>query len=117
LVEDSATMRIWLSHQIRALFPSSVVLEAEEGRAAMRQLTSSAVDLVITDLRMPGIDGEAFVQMLRRNPLLRRKPVLVVSADAESARAAWGNESGIAILPKPLEPAALHSAILGLLGA
>lgn len=117
LVEDSATMRVYLGHHLRALFPSVQIMEAEDGKSALRQLSAGSVDLVLTDLRMPGMDGEDFVQMLKRNPLLRRKPVLVVSADAGlAAQASWAGEPGLRILAKPLKPGELESAILGLLG-
>ena len=118
LVEDSATMRVYLSQHLRALFPSVQIVEAEDGKSAIRQLSASSVDLVLTDLRMPGMDGEDLVQMLKRNPLLRRKPILVVSADAElAAKAPWAGEAGLRILGKPLKPGELESAVLSLLGA
>ena len=118
LVEDSITVRLWIGHQVLALFPTAKLLEAEDGKTAIRMLSQHSVDLVITDLRMPGMDGQDLVQMLKRNPLLRRKPVLVVSAEAQDAQSsAWSQEPGLRLLPKPVTSKAFQAALLGLLGA
>jgi CheY-like chemotaxis protein len=60
------------------------VLEAPSGKTAL-DLTSSVVpDLLILDLRMPGLSGEEVLQHLDRSPLLRTIPVLIVSGFLES---------------------------------
>jgi len=109
-------MRVYLGHQLRALFPSVQIIEAEDGRSAMRQLATASVDLVVTDLRMPGMDGQELVQILKRNALLRRKPVLVISAEADlAANAAWAGQPGLCLLSKPVKTEELHKAVLELL--
>jgi two-component system chemotaxis response regulator CheY len=116
LVEDSPTMRLFLGAHLKALHPQAVILEAEDGKSAIRQLSTASVDLVVTDLRMPGMDGEGLVQLLKRNPLLRRKPVLVISAEADAAALSpWAAEPGLRFLTKPVEPARLASALNALL--
>lgn len=113
LVEDSHTMRIFLSQKLRALLPDVHVLEAEDGKSAMRRLTTESVDLVVTDLRMPGMDGEDLVQTLKGNPLLRRKPILVISAELPVAR--FEACQGVAYLAKPVDEVAIRAALAGLL--
>ncbi|WP_439814234.1 response regulator [Zavarzinia sp. CC-PAN008] len=62
LVEDDATVRRGLS---RALATAGyTVVEAEHGAAALEQLEVHKVDLVLTDIVMPGIDGLALVAEL-----------------------------------------------------
>jgi CheY-like chemotaxis protein len=119
LVDDSPTMRLYLRHSIHQLFPAFSITEAEDGKTALRCLTTARVDLIITDLQMPGMDGQSFVQVLRRNQVLRKKPILVVSAalDAQVRQdlAELGSE-GLHCLAKPVDPSALQSAIRELLG-
>jgi two-component system chemotaxis response regulator CheY len=118
LVDDSPTMRLYLRHMIQKLFPAYSVTEAEDGKTALRCLTTARVDLIITDLQMPGMDGQSLVQVLRRNPILRKKPILVVSAalDQQTRQdlAELGNE-GLACLAKPVSPDSLQQAIRTLL--
>lgn len=119
LVDDSVTLRLYLRHLLETLFPACLVLEAEDGKTALRHLTTSRVDLIITDLQMPGMDGQSLVQMLRRNPLLKKKPILVVSGALDAAMErdlrALG-DGALLCLPKPVAPEALQRAVLSLLG-
>jgi two-component system chemotaxis response regulator CheY len=118
LVDDSPTMRLYLRHMIQKLFPTFSITEAEDGKTALRCLTTARVDLIVTDLQMPGMDGQSLVQVLRRNPILRKKPILVVSAALDGQMrqdlAGLGNE-GLACLSKPVDADGLQGAILQLL--
>jgi len=115
VVEDSSTARVWLSHLLRSLAPQAELLEASDGKAALRLLSSRAVDLIVCDLHMPGMDGASFLQLLRRNSLLRRKPVLVVTAAPQDAGMELEQDPCARILPKPLQAEALRLGMLALL--
>lgn len=119
VVDDSPTMRIFLRHHLQTLFPGCHVTEAEDGKTALRSLTTTRVDLIITDLQMPGMDGQSLVQVLRRNPLLRKKPILVVSAalDAQTSQDLLAlGEGALGFLGKPVEAAELQRLVALLLG-
>ncbi len=79
LIEDSPTIRGFLKRVVVKHFPGSTVREAEDGRQAMNEMSNKKVDLIVTDLQMPGMDGQTFLKILHRNPLLKNKPVLVLS--------------------------------------
>lgn len=86
------------------------VLEAGNGLAALDQLKNSArVDVVITDIHMPALDGLEMVRAIRSSPVpWARIPVIAMSARSDqtmvsSARAAGVND----FLVKPVEPVAL----------
>ena len=79
LIEDSPTIRGLLKRIIQKNFPGWVIREAQDGREAFSEMTNQKVDFIVTDLQMPGMDGESFLKNLRRNPLLKNKPVLVLS--------------------------------------
>jgi two-component system chemotaxis response regulator CheY len=102
LIEDSDTVRSYLNHTLMAALPGATIVEASEGRAALRELTRCRADLIITDLQMPGMDGRAFLATLRQNPILRHKRVLVLSSDNSSdLRNRYAGDTHLAILPKP----------------
>jgi CheY-like chemotaxis protein len=80
------------------------VLTARDGRDALALMRAIVPDFIVLDLRMPGMAGPEFLQVLRRGPALRRIPVLIVSSLLDDAEA-LGPVTGLRIvgrLPKPL---------------
>lgn len=115
-VEDSPTAQVLLRHQLRLLAPACEIHEAMDGRSALKALTSRSVDLIVCDLQMPGMDGASFLQLLRRNSLLRGKPVLVVTATPGEAGPELLADPRVRILSKPLSHGPLGQGMLELLG-
>lgn len=60
------------------------VLEAENGLKAQEILKSGQVDLVITDLVMPEMDGFELTEAIKNDPKLRPIPVVIISTHADS---------------------------------
>ncbi len=56
-----------------------VVLEASSGTAALAMLERETVDAVVTDVNMPGMDGFALTEAIRRSPRLQTLPVIILS--------------------------------------
>jgi DNA-binding response OmpR family regulator len=56
------------------------VLVAENGRAALTAVESEDPDLLITDLRMPELDGFGLIEQVRARPRHRRLPVICLSS-------------------------------------
>ena len=87
LVDDSPAMRSFLR---RVLDLSGLdvgrCLEACNGQEALDVLSREWIDLVLTDLNMPVMDGEELVRRLAADESLRTVPVLVVSTDRTEAR-------------------------------
>ena len=82
----------------------------------MAAMKSARVSLIVTDLQMPGMDGMSFVQLLRNNAVLKRKPVLVLSgAVTDEAREGLKALDRVQVLAKPASPEALLAAIKQLL--
>jgi CheY-like chemotaxis protein len=80
IIDDSNTTRGLLRRILQQVDPDCVIREAEDGKAAIHALTQGRFDLIVSDLEMPGVDGHRFLEVLRGNPLLRRKKVLVFSS-------------------------------------
>jgi two-component system, chemotaxis family, chemotaxis protein CheY len=87
LVDDSPAMRSFLR---RVLDLSGLdvgrCLEAGNGQEALDLLCREWIDLVLTDLNMPVMDGEELVRRLAADESFRTVPVLVVSTDRTEAR-------------------------------
>ena len=79
IVDDEPALR----EILKEVFPTCVVLEAGNGREALEITRKEPPDLVISDIRMPQMDGVALLQHLRReNPDL---PVLAISGYVDSS--------------------------------
>jgi len=86
-VDDSPVMRIFLRKVIALTgLPVGEYFEAGDGEAALVALRERWVDLVLTDINMPGMNGEEFVRRMKDDSLLRDIPVIVVSTDASRSR-------------------------------
>lgn len=116
LVEDSATVRQFVKAVLNQAFPGAEMIEADDGRAALAAMKSSRISLIVTDLQMPGMDGLSFVQLLRNNAVLKKKPVIVLSgAVTEDARGSLSQLEKVQILAKPASPDQLVGAVKSLL--
>lgn len=103
--DDPSIRRIYQ----RALGERFEVVEASSAVVALT-LPDDGFSAIITDFRMPDMDGLAFVRELRARGL--RAPVLLVSGDLAPARAVADWPSGIvSVIPKPFELAALLEAV------
>jgi two-component system chemotaxis response regulator CheY len=111
VIDDSVTIRHMVKRMLEESFPGSTVHEAGEGRSAIRALTQQKIDLIITDLEMPGMDGNRFLETLRGNPLLRKKAVVVLSSSITAdLELKLQGVSNVVLLQKPARREALREA-------
>jgi two-component system cell cycle response regulator DivK len=88
------------------------VLTASDGTKGLAFARSEKPDLLLLDLRMPGIDGLQVVREIRADPTLRTLPVIAVSADiADDGRAAAMAAGCDDFVAKPYDPEELRAAI------
>jgi PAS domain S-box-containing protein len=116
VVEDDAQVRDITVRALRSGGYATVV--AENGREALALATEelARVDLVVTDVVMPGLDGRSLADALRRRrPELRVLYVSGYTEDAVVARGVLG--TGLGFLPKPFTPAALLARVRAVLDA
>jgi two-component system chemotaxis response regulator CheY len=116
VVDDSRTMRAMVKAALVA--GDYQVVEAPGAREALRALDDTPVDLVITDVNMPEIDGLTLVRRLRARPRERTTPILVLTTEASEVLQAQGREAGATgWLVKPFQPAQLLQTVRQVLGA
>ena len=87
IVDDSPVMRAFVGRVLQLSgMPIKRRLEASNGREALDLLRNEHVDLILTDINMPGMDGEQFVRCLEQDQALRSIPVVVISTDGTENR-------------------------------
>ncbi|MFO7566184.1 MAG: PAS domain S-box protein [Enhygromyxa sp.] len=111
LVDDDPAVRQSVAQMLEQL--GHRVVTAEEGREALMRLDErSDIDLLVTDLAMPGLDGAGLLrEVSRRFPALPRVLITGLAADAEAGLI----KTADAVLPKPIEIATLDHVLARLL--
>ncbi len=92
------------------------VSTARDGRDALLQIAKSVPDLVVSDIRMPVMDGFALARHLRAAPHTRLVPIVFLTAKDDTRDRVEGFRSGVDVyLTKPFEPDELVAVIRGVL--
>lgn len=82
IVDDSPAMRKFVERVLHLSgLPLGVCRAAADGAEALALLRQAPADIVLTDINMPGMDGEELVRQVAADQDLRQIPVLVVSTD------------------------------------
>lgn len=109
-VDDSASMRALLLHALSG--QGFAVSQAIDGMEALEWLALNEVDIVITDINMPRLDGFGLIEKLRAGSRHRDRPILVLtteSSDEKKARARSAGATGWIV--KPFDPGKLVAAV------
>jgi two-component system chemotaxis response regulator CheY len=113
IVEDSALVR----RMYGLVFSrrEHEMVEADDGQAALAALSSSSqpFDMILLDLRMPGMDGVAFIHSVRKDPKYQAIPIIVTTSEPESSELLQQARSlGVAgVIKKPWKPQELLSLV------
>ena len=86
-IDDSKTMRDML--MLTLADAGFDVLQAVDGQDGLDVLGDERVDVVITDINMPRMDGYEVIRQLRGNPVHKTTPILVLTTESESKRRIW----------------------------
>ncbi|WP_369275594.1 SpoIIE family protein phosphatase [Streptomyces sp. R11] len=91
VVDDNADMRAYLT---QLLEPDYDVLLAADGRAALEMALAQPVELVLSDVMMPHMDGFELVRALRADPRTARLPIVLLTARAGEEESVQGRQAG-----------------------
>lgn len=109
-VDDSKTMRDMLNYTL-AEGGHDVTL-AVDGNDALAKLNGLSVDLIITDINMPGMNGIELIKKVRVNPSFRSTPILILTTEAGSDLKQEGRSAGATgWIVKPFVPEKLLSVV------
>jgi two-component system chemotaxis response regulator CheY len=115
IADDSHTVR----SQVRTMLENKGirVIEAENGSEGLWRARENSLDLVLSDIHMPVMDGLRMIEELRKLPQYATTPIFVLTSDASGARVEEGKQAGAnAWLLKPIKPESLWKAIEKALG-
>lgn len=114
VVDDDPAIRLLLVTFLRRR--GLRVLEARDGGEALARMRAGDAGLVLMDLMMPEISGWDLLRERAADPLLRRIPVIVVTARNECDVAAGVLDKDVyAVIEKPFDLDALASAVMACL--
>lgn len=102
-VDDSKTMRDMVSFTLKGA--GFDVVEAEDGVQALSVLSRTSVDLIITDINMPNMDGVTLVKQVRGGASHRGVPILILTTEGGDDKKAAGRAAGATgWIVKPFAP-------------
>jgi excisionase family DNA binding protein len=103
IVDDDPDDRELAVRAVRGVLPGARILEADNGFSGLLQLGRETLDVLITDVNMPHLDGLAMVRSLRSDPALRPVRIAAMSSyDLDEIARRGGLPEGVVFLPKPL---------------
>lgn len=92
------------------------VMTARSGQEALMRVAQKVPDIIISDIRMPGMDGYQLARQLRHSPRGALVPIIFLTAKEETTDRIEGFRSGVdAYLTKPFEPEELVAVIESIL--
>ncbi|MCB1746412.1 MAG: response regulator [Gammaproteobacteria bacterium] len=114
-VDDSASMRQMVSFTLKGA--GYDVTEAVDGQDALSKARSGKVDVVLTDVNMPNMDGIELIRQLRGLPQYKFTPMLLLTTESGADKKAEGKAAGATgWLVKPFNPDQLLATISKVLG-
>lgn len=114
VVDDDPGLLLAVSETLRA--EGYDVKTARRGADALIQVAQTLPDLIISDIRMPGMDGYQLVKNLRSNPRTRLVPIVFLTAKDETSDRIAGFRTGAdAYITKPFEPEELVAIVAAIL--
>ena len=110
-IDDSRTMRDMVSFTLKGA--GFDVIEAEDGKIGADILASTKVDLIITDLNMPNMDGYGLIESVRNGTGPNKyAPILVLTTESDASKKERGKVAGATgWIVKPFNPEKLIQVV------
>ncbi len=110
VVDDSASMRQMVSFTLKEA--GYQVIEGSNGKEALANVKGKPVNLVITDLNMPVMDGMTLIKQLRSLPEYKFTPILMLTTETQDAKKQEGKAAGATgWIVKPFNPEQLLQVV------
>ncbi len=110
IVDDSASMRQLVSFSLKDA--GYDVIAAVDGKDALSKVNGTKVDMVVTDLNMPNMDGIELIRQLRAGSTNKFTPVVMLTTESQDAKKQEGRAAGASgWIVKPFQPEKLIAVI------
>jgi len=114
VVDDSASLRQVIAISLQGKGYS--VIQAENGKQALDKLDGTKINLVVSDVNMPIMDGLAFVGEMKKLPRYKFTPVIMLTTEAGNEMKERGRAAGVkAWVVKPFKPEQMLTAVAKLI--
>ena len=114
-VDDSASMRQMVKLTLSG--GGYHVIEAPDGTQGLAVARANPVDMVLTDLNMPGMDGVALIRELRKLSTFTGVPIILLTTESDAARKLEAKAAGATgWITKPFQPEQLLSVAKKVMG-
>lgn len=108
-VDDSASVRQMVSFTLKN--DGHNVIEAVDGKDALGKLAGQ-VDMIITDLNMPNMDGIELIRQVRAKPAYKFIPIIMLTTESQAQRKQEGKSAGATgWIVKPFKPEQLLAVV------
>ena len=114
-VDDSSSIRQMVSFTLQEA--GYEVVEAVDGEDAFNKLQKTQVNLVVTDLNMPRLDGIGLIKKLRGSTGYRFTPIIMLTTESQDSKKQEGKSAGATgWIVKPFKPEQLIAVIKKVIG-
>lgn len=110
IVDDSTSLRLVVKMTLEGA--GHHVIQAADGQQAMAMLDGREIDLVLTDLNMPVLDGFGLLDSIRQHPIYGHTPVVMLTTqNAPHLQRLGQQKGGCSWIVKPFEPTHLLAVV------
>ena len=110
IVDDSASIRTVVGIALRG--EGYTVIEAKDGQDAINKLTGQKVNLIISDVNMPIMDGITFVKQVKTMAAYKFTPIIMLTTESDESKKREGQAAGArAWVVKPFKPEQMLGAV------
>jgi two-component system, chemotaxis family, chemotaxis protein CheY len=115
VVDDAVSMRGLVSMALRN--NGYDVVEASDGKDALNKLAAHKVDMIVTDLNMPNMDGITLIKEVKAIGKHKFTPIVMLTTESQESKKAEGQQAGAkAWIVKPFKPDVLVGVVKKIIG-
>jgi two-component system chemotaxis response regulator CheY len=114
-VDDSASVRLMVKFTLAEL--GFEIVEAVDGSDALRKIEKKPVQMLITDINMPELDGISLVKKVREIPACKFIPIIMLTTESQEEKKREGKKAGATgWIVKPFRPDQLVAVVRRVMG-
>lgn len=114
-VDDSKSIRQMVSFTLKEA--GYDVIEACDGKDALSKIGNKDLNLIVTDLNMPNMDGIELIRNIRNEPKYKFTPIIMLTTESQNEKKLAGKAAGATgWIVKPFQPDQLISVIKRVIG-
>ena len=116
IVDDSTSLRQVIAIALKGA--GYEVIEGADGQDGLNKLSGQRVNLIISDVNMPNMDGLTMVSKIKENPQYKFTPIIMLTTESGSDMKERGRAAGVkAWMVKPFKPEQMLDAVSKLIAA